>query len=249
MPLTETERGKLYFADHRGDDLNPPLLLIHGAAGTHLDWSIQLRKMNSIVPDLPGHGKSALPGRANIGDYAADMVALLDALHLDTVIVCGQSMGGAIALTMALEYPARVQRLILIGTGAKLAVQPAIMDRIVPAPSEVGTLLKTLLWGKNTPETIRQRGYELFMKLDPQIAYNDYLACNQFDVRSRLPEIMQPTLVIGAADDQMAPFRFSEYLADHILAARLVRIENAGHMMTLEAASEVAEAIHSRLKN
>lgn len=248
MPLIETPHGSIYYADHRYDTATP-LLLLHGAGGTHLDWSIQLRKMNSIVPDLPGHGKSAPPGRSTIADYAADMIALLDTLHLDSAIVCGQSMGGAIAMTMALEYPDRVQRLILIGTGAKLAVQPAILDRIVTAPSEVGTLLKTLLWGKNTPEAIRQRGYELFMKLDPQIIYNDYVACNQFDVRSRLSAITQPALVIGATDDQLAPFRFSEYLAENIPNTTLIQIENAGHMMVLEAPSAVAEAINGWLQS
>jgi pimeloyl-ACP methyl ester carboxylesterase len=242
MPIIETERGKFYYADHRQDD-TPPLFLIHGAGGTHLDWSIQLRKLGTIVPDLPGHGKSEPPGRTTIDAYADDIIALMNALNLPSAVIGGQSMGGGIALMLALQYPERVRGLVLIGTGAKLRVSPAILDRLLTEQASVGEMFKTMLWGKHTDQRIRDLGYEQFMKTPAEVVHEDYLACNQFDVRDRLSEIRIPALVFGATEDQMTPMKWSEYLAENIAQAQLIRVENAGHMMGLEQPVVVVEAV------
>ena len=115
----------MWYADHRDPTLHRPVtLVIHGAGGTHLDWPAEIRRMpelNTIIVDLPGHGKSSRRGtQQHVGAYASDMLALLDALKLQQVIVAGHSMGGAIAQTLALQHPDRVLGLILICTGAKL---------------------------------------------------------------------------------------------------------------------------------
>ena len=61
------------------------------------------------MPDLPGHGKSAGTGRSDIADYALDMLALLDALEIESALLVGHSMGGAIALWLALEHGDRAR--------------------------------------------------------------------------------------------------------------------------------------------
>ncbi|HEX2621165.1 MAG TPA: alpha/beta hydrolase, partial [Phototrophicaceae bacterium] len=187
------------------------------------------------------------PGRTTIADYAADLIALLDALQISSCIVGGQSMGGGIALQTALDHPQRIQGLILIGTGAKLSVHSDILNNILTDQAAVGERFKDWMWAKATPNMIRERGYNLFMQIDPEIAYHDYLACNQFDVRDRLAEIQQPTLVIGATEDQMTPFKYSVYLKDHLSNAQLVQIEGAGHMMSVEAGQQIADEVQTWL--
>ena len=100
MPAVETARGKFYVAIHQRNKSVPSAIFIHGAGGSHLSWPKPLRQLTSIRPiliDLPGHGASAGVGRQSISDYALDIVSLLDALAIDSAIIAGHSMGGAIA--------------------------------------------------------------------------------------------------------------------------------------------------------
>jgi pimeloyl-ACP methyl ester carboxylesterase len=249
MPFIDTAHGRIYLTDHRREDAStPPLLLIHGAAATHLTWSIQIRKLNSIAVDLPGHGKSPPPSRTSVPAYAEDMIALMNALKLESAIVAGQSMGGAIAQTLALNYAERVRGMILIGSGAKLSVNPRILEKMLTAQSEIGELFKDMHWGDNADPRLRELGYQQFVKVPAEVAHGDYTACTRFDVRDRLSEIHVPTLVIGGTEDKMTPPRFAEYLAEHIPNAQLALIHGGGHHIVLEQPEAVATTIQDWLE-
>lgn len=237
----------VWYADQRKPgSAHPPLLLIHGAAGTHLDWPMTLRRLNALVPDLPGHGKSAPPGRQTIDAYAADLRALLDALGIDRVVAVGHSMGGAVALTLALDFPERVAGLMLLGTGAHLPVNPAIL-RMREAQAEVGQMLKKWFWSRATPDAVRERGYQLFMQIPAEVAYGDYLACAQFDVRDRLGQIAAPALVMVGEADVMTPPAYSALLAERLPHAERVTLPDAGHMLAVEQPEAVGEAARAWL--
>ena len=106
MPFIETSEGRLFFADHR-TSASTPMLLIHGAGGSRLDWPKELRRLpqaNALLLDLPGHGKSDPPGRDNIDGFVQAVIAFLDALEIEQIIVTGHSMGGAIAQGLSLSH-------------------------------------------------------------------------------------------------------------------------------------------------
>jgi pimeloyl-ACP methyl ester carboxylesterase len=245
MPIAKTTRGALWYADHRRDHfVIPPLLLLHGAAGTHLDWSLHLRRMNAIVPDLPGHGKSdSLPSRDRISEYAADMTALLNALELPTTVIVGQSMGSAIAQTIALQAPERVEGLVLIGTGVMFSVSPRILDNLLANQQTVGEWFKQWMWGSTTPQRPRDLGFEQFMKTPAQVVLDDYTACQHFDIREHLEKIRVPVLIFGAQEDRMTPLAGAVELQKQFPDAELITVENAGHMMQLEQPELIANAI------
>jgi pimeloyl-ACP methyl ester carboxylesterase len=251
MPLIDTANGKIFFADHRDPTIHrTPVVMIHGAGASHLDWPAELRRMpeaNAILPDLPGHYKSPKPGRQNVSSYAADIVALLDALKLKQAFIAGHSMGGAIALTMALHYPNRVKGLILIGTGAKLSVSPEILNNARSNLPQVAALITSWEWGEAVDEQIRRLGHRRLLENDPEVLYNDYAACNAFDVRDQLSRITAPTLIVGGTADRMTPFKFSAYLNEHIAGSKLVTIQGGGHKMMLEQPEAVADAVQSWL--
>lgn len=236
MPIAQTTHGRMWYADHRRDHFTyPPLLLIHGAAGTHVDWSLHIRRLNAIVPDLPGHGKSDnLPSRTLISEYAADMIALLDALEIPTAVIVGQSMGSAIAMILALEAPERAAGLILMGTGARFSVSSRILDNIMTNQQIVGEWFKQWIWAISTPQRPRELGFEQFMKTPAQVALNDYIACQHFDIHDQLADIRVPALIFGAAEDRMTPVADAVELQQQLPYAELVTVENAGHMMQLE---------------
>src|SRR5574341_24760 len=100
MPIIQTNKGILYYAKNAHfETAKPPLILIHGAGSSHLDWPPELRRMknyNVLALDLPGHGRSDEQGRTRIEDYAVAVLAFMDAFTLDRAVLVGHSMGGAI---------------------------------------------------------------------------------------------------------------------------------------------------------
>jgi len=103
---------------HERIGAGPPLLLIHGLGSSGDDWAFQrdafAREHSVILVDLRGSGRSSKPrGPYAIAQFAADLWALLDLLEVDTTHILGFSLGGSVALEMALAQPRRVQRLIL----------------------------------------------------------------------------------------------------------------------------------------
>lgn len=256
MPQITTQRGQIYIADHRkADSKFIPVIFIHGAGGTHLDWSAELRRLpqaNAIVLDLPAHGKSTPPHRTSIKEYADDVVALADALSLPYAIFAGHSMGGGIAQQIAVSYPDKVAGLVLFGTGAKLAVHPDILNQTLTAYETVVDLLKEWYWTESTPATQKQLTKSYLLKTAPEVTFGDYTACNGFDIRAELKNISTPTLVISGTHDKMTPLKYGQYLADNIPNAKLAIIENAGHMLGLEQPQQVAKIVADwleRLKN
>lgn len=251
MSIVETASGPLWYADHRDPTTHrPTTLVVHGAGGTHLDWPAEIRRMpalNAIIADLPGHGNSPGSGRASVAAYADDMLALLNALNIPRALIAGHSMGGAIAQTIALNNPDRVLGLILIATGAKLGVHPDLLNGFVTEMGRAVTQVVSWYFGAGATDHMRRRTQQRLMDFNPNILYNDYAACNQFDIRARLSQIHQPTLILGGSEDYMTPFKFSEYLHEHIANSQLVKVEGGGHMMMLEQPEFTAEAIQKWL--
>lgn len=241
MPIV----NQIYYTDHRkAESPDVPVILVHGAGGSHLDWSINIRRASqALAVDLPAHGKSHPPSHATISGYAQAIISLMDGLNIPKAIIGGHSMGGAIAQTLALEYAERVAGLILVATGAKLRVHPDILNLIQINQAGVADMLQEGLWSADAPEHLRQLTYTQVMALSADVLHDDYLACDNFDVRDKLAQIHAPTLVIGATQDTMTPHKFSVYLSENIPHAELVTIEDAGHMVILEQADTVADVI------
>lgn len=249
MPLAE---NGIWYADHRDPTVHrTPVLLIHGAGGTHLDWPAELRRMpdmNAIAPDLPGHGRSKAPARASISAYAADMTGLLDTLKIPKAILLGHSMGGAIVQTMALHAPDHVVGLILIGTGAKLGVHPDILNGLVSDYEKTIRMIVDWQWADGY-EQVKRLGAKRLLETDPKVLLGDFTATNAFDMRGQVGQIGVPTLIIGGTADRMTPFKFSTYLHEQIAGSQLVSVEGGGHMMALEQPQVVANAIRHWLES
>jgi pimeloyl-ACP methyl ester carboxylesterase len=233
----------------------PPLILIHGAGGNRLHWPIALRRLEGeqvYILDLPGHGNSsALPGERTIRGYVDRVIEWMSAVGCKgRAVWMGHSMGGAIAQLAALEDRDRVAGLVLVGTGGRLRVHPAILEaaRDPGRFKEAVAVASEWHFGPAAPKSMITTIHARMLEGRPEVMYGDYLACDAFDVMERLGDIKAPTLVIGGRQDQLTPEKYSRYLSDRIPGARLALIEQAGHMVMMEQPEVVVEAIRSFLR-
>lgn len=215
----------------------PSLLCIHGSGGQGEEFLPMLERLqetaNVAAIDLPGHGQTPGPGRDEVGDYVAWLADFLEPGPLRPVLL-GNSLGGAIALGVALDHPHLISGLVLWGTGARLKVLPAILQGLrddFPATVE---FLAQMAYAEETDPALKEEGRQAMALTRPEVLLGDYSACDKFDVMKRLDEIELPCLVVCGQGDKLTPLKYSQYLADHIKGARLEVIAQAGHLIHQE---------------
>ena len=246
MPTITLNQLPFFYALHRSPQTDLNIILIHGAGGSHLVWPSALRRLpeaNIYAIDLSGHGRSHGDGYAQIEMYATEIIQFIKHLDLDNVVLIGHSMGGAIAQTIALRHLPELVGLVLIGTGAKLRVSPAILDQVLPAFEQTTTTINQFFWSPSALPEMVARGREVLAQTSPTILHNDFTACDQFDIRDQLAQITVPTLVIAASEDKLTPPKHGRFLADTIPQAQFELLEGAGHMMMVEKPGETADAV------
>jgi pimeloyl-ACP methyl ester carboxylesterase len=238
-----------------------PIVLIHGLGGSMWQWEHQLSalaaKHRVIVPDLLGSGLSDKPDL----DYTPDHMlgsfrGLLDALHLDTVSLVGNSMGGGLAIALAVTQPTRVEHLILIGgfpdhvrdRVASPLFQQALDSR---APVWVAKLVNWLAGRALTTRVLREiihdertltpavveRAYRNRSQpgfIPPLLAIIRNLPLWETGFARHIGEIRQPTLIVWGANDRLFPSAVADHLHATIPGSRVVTIPEAGHLSMWE---------------
>ncbi len=244
--MIQLPHAHLFYAYHQPTDAHQALLLIHGAGGSHLSWPAELRRLPHTAVyalDLAGHGRSQPPSHSTIAAYAQDVLDFITVLKLKNVVVLGHSMGGAIAQMVGLAQSPDVAGLILAGTGAKLRVSPAILETVQTNYEAAVDMLNQFYWSGSQDSATEAANRSTMLACPPKVMLNDFLACDQFDLRERLAEITLPTLVISASADQMTPPKFGQFLANQLPQAEFALIGQAGHMMLLESPKQVAQLV------
>ncbi len=224
-----------------------PIVFIHGAGGSALSWLFQKahfeRSNRVILIDLPGHGRSGGTSSGSI-DACSDAVGeALETIACGPAYIAGHSMGGAVALRLAISRPSLARGLILIGTGAKLKVYPEILQGILNNKEATARTIIDTAFSEAVPTALKDRVFAEYMKNDALTIFNDFTACDTFDLMGSLDAITVPTLVICGTADRFTPPKFSRYLAGNIAGASLELIADAGHMVMIEKPAEVNAAI------
>ncbi len=237
-----------YYQSKLGGSDRLPVVLIHGAGGTHLNWPPEIRRLPNLrvySVDLPGHGKSDQRGLQSIHDYTNSILAWLEAVGLHRAVFIGHSMGGAIALSLARYHPERVLGLGLVATGARLRVNPLLLEYATnnqTFPTAI-TMLTAAAFGPDADPRLVELAGKRFSEIRPSVLHGDLIACNSFDLTESLGAIRTPTLVIGGENDNLIPLRYVQFLSDHIPEAKLKIVSGAGHMVMLEQPQAVAEIL------
>jgi pimeloyl-ACP methyl ester carboxylesterase len=236
MPHITVGDDRWHYIHHRsGSDAS--LVLVHGSGGSHRHWPSEIADLHGvdvIVPDLPGHGDSTGNSRNRVPEYARALEAFCRQMALSRVTLAGHSLGGAIALQLSLSAPPWLERVVLVGTGCRLRVLPAILDGIRTDTEQTAGLIAEMAFGSGVDrDRIGAFAAEL-AALDPVVTHGDFSACDTFDVCDRLEEIRIPALIVSAEEDRLTPVRYGRFLEQHMPYAQMVVVPGAGHMMALE---------------
>jgi pimeloyl-ACP methyl ester carboxylesterase len=260
MPGATNGDVTLYYDDEGGGD---PVLLIHGHTMDRRIWDpvmpgLLRANLRVIRPDLRGHGRSTRPDFGyHISCHAADMAAVLDDAGIDVATVAGYSIGGGVALEMAVTMADRLSGLVLMSpVMPDRPFEPAFMDNLREvarvARSEGIEAAMQGPWASNPlfAHSFSKPGIrEVAAEINRDFPGAEYLATQrdrierEWTVPERLSEILVPTSVI-AGDHETPGFRaYAEEAAASIPGAHLEFLEDCGHLLPLEEPDRVAKAI------
>lgn len=234
-----------------------PLLLIMGLGGCILDWGWVLppklaERYQVILFDNRGAGRSDQPpGPYSIKQMADDAANLMDALGIEKASVFGVSMGGMIAQELTLNYPNRVEKLILgcTSAGGNGRVMAPLEIQAYLEPRTDMTPYQALWWSAPagfTQEFIDAHRDIVERKIQSDLAYPSRLpayeaqlaAFKAHDAYSRLPSLRMPSLILASGRDILIPPENSRILARLIPGAGLQMIEEAGHIFWISHPEE-----------
>ena len=220
MPFLATDGGRLFY-ERRGVPHGSPVLFLHGLGSASSDWSLQVPAFEIrhpvVLVDLPGHGQSMPTNQSlSIDRMAADIATLLAMRDEPPVHLVGLSLGGCIALALALAAPARVRSLTLVNAFARLrptdarallrmltratllaaapmrVVAAHVARGLFPRPDQRDLYIAAVASLSRTPRTVYARTARALLA---------------FDVAARLGEVKHPTLVVAGACDLTVPLR------------------------------------------
>ena len=249
MPTIEIDGQAIHYLTG-GSGVAPErrtIVFVHGAGGNGLIWRGQIRGLdrgvNTICPDLPGHGGSSGKGYDSIEAYSYWLLNFIQGLGLNKAILAGHSMGSAVVIETALQAAEISEALVLIGSGARLRVSHRLLQGLETDFEAMVKKVTEQCYGSGSSEEMIKSGAQQILGEKPEVVLNDFRACDQFDRMDRIGSIKHPAMVICGEEDSMTPTNYSHYLGENLQRATVRVIEGAGHMVMLENTFKVNATI------
>ncbi len=235
-----------------GDAERGVVLFVHGSGPGASGWSnfkgnypfLAEHGFRTIVPDTMGYGYSTKPeeGAFSLDDVAGQYKALLDALDVDRATIIGNSQGGAIAITMALNYPELIDKLVLMAPGG-LETRETYMEM-----EGIKAMIRVLYKEGISKETMRK---VFTLQLHDESKITDVVIEERYQVAmtqhkdniarirvanqaERLSEIQCPVLCFWGANDKFCPSTGAAKIAANCPNSRTMLIANCGHWVMVE---------------
>lgn len=233
----------------------PAVVLSNSLGSTHRMWDAQIAELEKrftvVRYDTRGHGESPFPaGPYTIDDLADDLTGLLDRLGIGRAHLVGLSLGGMTAMRVAARNPERVDRMVLLCTGAQLPPAHAWLQRAATVRAEGTSAVAAAVIDRwFTPLYAGDRAaWQSMVAATPA---EGYAACceviAELDLREQLSIIKAFTLAIAGADDPATPPARLAEIAHAIPDSRLLVVEQAAHLANAEQPGEITAAILEHL--
>lgn len=253
-------RVKLQYVE-RGDPMGVPVLFLHGITDSWYSFE-------PVLPHLPasihafalsqrGHGDSERPAAGYRPlDFAADVVAFMDALELKQAVIAGHSMGSYIAQCFALNYPERIMGLVLIasffsfrGKQCVIELRDAVSNLTDPIDHGFALEFQQSTLAKEVPQTFLETVVEESRKVPARVWKAALEGLLEADHSAELYKIKSPTLIVWGDQDAYCPRSDQEAIQSAITGSPLLVYTGAGHAIHWEYperfAADVAAFIRS----
>ncbi len=243
---------------------SPSVVLLHGLGSAGEAWQLQFQPLADlglrvVAPDMPGFGWSPWAGgEVSVKRMADLMAAFVEGTGAKPAHVVGISMGGTVALQLALDHPDMVRSLVLVNTFARLRPRSLnewlyflarmVIARVV-GPERQAEMVARRILPKPEHEEARATLRRHILQADRNVYKGMMSALFRFDVRDRLREIRVPTLVITGSEDTTVAPPIQEELARGIPGAQHIIIEGAGHAVIADSPDEFNETLVSFLRD
>jgi pimeloyl-ACP methyl ester carboxylesterase len=260
----KTVNGLRIHYEERGSPEGPAIVFIPGLGSSHLSWGGVARHISGnhriIVVDPRDSGQSERAiADYTVGDMAEDIAGLVQALHIQKTAIVGISMGGAIAQELAIRYPEKVERAVLVATydsgdsrGTFIFEQFARLRRLLSKEDYYRTILPWIYTHQEFESIVPDQAVKQFAQdpyfQDPDTYERQMRATVSYRSRDRLGLITCPTLVVFGDEDMFTPLRFARSLQAGIPFSRLVVVSGAGHGIIWTRIVEVASLISNFMK-
>lgn len=258
MPIAKLENLDIYYEIiGKGE----PLVMIRGLGSNVDHWYEQApvlsKKYQLLVFDNRGIARSSDPGGPfSSRDMANDTVALMEKVGIQSAHVLGYSMGGMVAQEMALNYPEKVNGLILVATDCgitqRIKARPEasrlFSQMVALGTAEAKLAAAACLYAKQTFESkteVIERHNEVSMRFpaSPDMMSRQWEAITQHDACGRLQNISSPTLTLTGSEDVLIPPENAKMMAEKIPDARTMAIDNGGHLFLIEQPQQFNTAV------
>jgi len=244
----------------------PALVLLHGLSATHANWEHTIPafadRWRIVAPDLPGHGQSAKPDAPYTIDFYAGMIRSLGReLGIDEAVVIGNSLGGQIAVEIALAYPRWTRALVLVAPAGGFGVVSGAFGWAIEAVAGPRVLRLTLPWALNRSMYDRTLPAcaERQRILAERLVHADYPSFARAVTRSLvgaiaarnqpLRRLTQPTLLVWGREDRLVTLSGSRRVMREVPHARLAVLDRCGHLPMLERPREFNRVVADFLRS
>jgi pimeloyl-ACP methyl ester carboxylesterase len=273
MPMHETDGAVLFYNDGgvEWQPGRPLAVLIHGAGNDSTVWALQSRSLgqhgfNVAALDLPGHGRSPRRPELKSIEQLSDLVLdFCDSQSSESapgsaetedarpprgpsVALIGHSMGACVALSAAASVasqgrPTEIDKLVLVGAGQAMPVNPSLLEATLHRPLEAHRFITAFGYGApshfggaESPGVWNLgAAFALLERTSPEVLHGDFAACNDWRSDALVANVACETLVVSGALDRMTPARSGAALCQSIQGARYESIPQVGHMIMAEA--------------
>jgi pimeloyl-ACP methyl ester carboxylesterase len=217
------------------------LVLVHGC-GTDAHFWDHLRAhvgdLDILAPSLPGRAATGGEAPTTAAAAARWILQELRARKIARPIVVGHSYGGAIAIEVALADPDALAGLVLVCTGARLRVLPAILEATLAAiETGIPIDLERYTYRPQSDPVLVEQVESLARRTPVAATARGWAATDAFDRLRDVASIRVPTLVVAGTADPLTPPKYAQYLAQKIAGAELEIVQDGGHMLPVEHAA------------
>lgn len=253
MAYVDVEGGRIYYRVEGKSDA--PALVLSNSLGADLSmWEPQMRGLLSnfrvVRYDNRGHGASAVSvSEYTIEKLGNDVSTLLDHLGIARFSFCGLSMGGMVGMWLALRSPARLKKLVLCNTAARIGTRESWNARIEAVRkngmSEISAAVLqrwfTPSFREREPATV-ERVQQMLLETPPDGYIASCAAIRDADFRDVVSRLCSQTLVIAGSRDRATPPEEGRFLAERISSAQYVELE-AAHLSNIELPQKFEEEV------